>query len=148
MAVRLGEALGLADPDLRATYYQALLRYIGCNADTQLLAALVGDELAFRTEAIHLKNPSPELFSLFMRFVRQANEGASTVQVAQAMVSGLLSMNNLQQEFFTGHCEVAQRLAQRLGFEPAVVQALGQVYARWDGRGIPAIKGEAIAPRV
>ena len=48
VAVRLGEALSLDTGTLRDVYYQALLRYIGCNAETYLLAALVGDELALR----------------------------------------------------------------------------------------------------
>ncbi|MFN8458030.1 MAG: LuxR family transcriptional regulator, partial [Anaerolineae bacterium] len=42
LAVRLGEALGWSDDALREIYYQAMLRYIGCNVDTHLLAAIVG----------------------------------------------------------------------------------------------------------
>lgn len=48
LTVRLGETLGFGESDLRVAYYQALLRYIGCNMETHLLAAIVGDELAFR----------------------------------------------------------------------------------------------------
>src|SRR5229473_3308170 len=36
-----------------------------------------------------------------------------------------------------GHCEVAQMLAQRLGFGDRVRHSLGYVYERWDGRGQP-----------
>ena len=50
---------------------------------------------------------------------------------------------------FSSHCEVAQRLAERLGFKANVVYALGQLYERWDGKGLPkGLKGEAIAPAV
>jgi hypothetical protein len=50
---------------------------------------------------------------------------------------------------FIGHCEVAQRLAERLGFDRNVIYGLGQLYERWDGRGMPRnIKGESIAPAV
>jgi steroid delta-isomerase-like uncharacterized protein len=48
VAMRLGEALRLDDDMLRDVYYQALLRYIGCNAETHALAAIFGDELALR----------------------------------------------------------------------------------------------------
>src|SRR2546428_13749257 len=48
VAVRLGVALRLPDEALRDVYYQALLRYIGCNADTYAMAAGFGDELALR----------------------------------------------------------------------------------------------------
>src|SRR3954464_111997 len=50
LAVRLGDALGFSQEELRETYYQALLRYIGCNAETHWLAALAGDEIALRTD--------------------------------------------------------------------------------------------------
>jgi len=43
VAIRLGEALNLDGDTMRDVYYQALLRYIGCNAETYALAALVGD---------------------------------------------------------------------------------------------------------
>src|SRR5438105_5521856 len=50
VAIRLGEALQLDGDTLRDVYYLALLRYIGCNAETYALAALVGDELALRRD--------------------------------------------------------------------------------------------------
>src|SRR5262249_6429053 len=40
----------------------------------------------------------------------------------------------------------AKRLATRLGFPESFVQTVGQLYARWDGKGVPALKGEAISP--
>jgi HD-GYP domain-containing protein (c-di-GMP phosphodiesterase class II) len=47
--------------------------------------------------------------------------------------------------FFPGHCEVASRLAQRMGFPESFVTSVGQLYARWDGKGVPALKGDEIA---
>ena len=35
LAVRLAEKCGYSDEALREVYYQALLRYIGCNAETE-----------------------------------------------------------------------------------------------------------------
>ena len=52
-------------------------------------------------------------------------------------------------ESFLGHCEVAQRLADRMGFDPSLSACLGQIYERWDGHGLPrGLAGEAIAPAV
>src|SRR3954451_7474808 len=48
VAMRLGEGLDLDDETRRDVYYQALLRYIGCNADSYAIAAVFGDELALR----------------------------------------------------------------------------------------------------
>ena len=43
------------------------------------------------------------------------------------------------------HCEVGAMLAQRVGCEQAVVDALAHAYERWDGKGFPAgLEGEAI----
>ena len=50
VAMRLGEAAGLTEEQLRDVYYEALLRYIGCNAETYWLSSIVGDEIALRTE--------------------------------------------------------------------------------------------------
>ena len=38
LSVRLGEALGLVESDLREVYYLALLRHIGCNVETYRMA--------------------------------------------------------------------------------------------------------------
>ena len=42
LAMRLAEVAGLDEDTRRSIYHQALLRYIGCNADTHLLAAALG----------------------------------------------------------------------------------------------------------
>jgi HD-GYP domain-containing protein (c-di-GMP phosphodiesterase class II) len=43
------------------------------------------------------------------------------------------------------HCEVAARFGARLGLEPAVVEALGHGFERWDGTGLPVgLADEAI----
>lgn len=48
LAMRLAEVAGLDNHERRNVYHQALLRYIGCNADTHLLASAFGDEIALR----------------------------------------------------------------------------------------------------
>src|ERR1043166_8829797 len=73
LAMRLGEALGLNDKDLRAIYYQALLRYVGCNAETDTLATLYGNEMALRTDITPVQNGNTqETLSVVMRYVRLA----------------------------------------------------------------------------
>ncbi len=150
LAVRLGETLGFSESELRETYYQALLRYIGCNAETYMWAALVGDELALRADLAALYNGhTSEVLGLMVRSIRQANEGASPLHLAYVIAQGLLASPQLFKEGSAGHCQVASRLAARLGFEDTIQRALIQSYERWDGRGLPgAFKGEHIAPAV
>ncbi|MBE7555464.1 MAG: HD domain-containing protein [Anaerolineales bacterium] len=149
LALRLGEALRLSEEALREIYYQALLRYIGCNAETHLVAAIVGDEIALRADFATIDNASiTEVVSLMVRTIRQTNAGAGSFQVMQAVARGLLALPQME-AIIAGHCEVAQRLAERLDFSPNIVHALGQLYERWDGKGSPkGLKGEAIAPAV
>ena len=149
LAVRLGETLGFNESELREAYYQALLRYIGCNAETNLMAAIMGDELAFRLDFAPLYyGHTSEAFGLMMRYIRQANEGASPLHLAHMVAQGLLAWPQFK-EASVGHCQVASRLAARLGFEEPIQHALIQSFERWDGRGIPgAFKGEHIAPAV
>ena len=146
VAMRLGEKLALDEDELRAVFYQSLLRYIGCNAETRLLAAVFGDELSLRTDIIHADITSADFMSQSVRAIRAANAGATPLEILQAIASGMMSALRFTDEFLRGHCEVAERLAERLGLEKKIVHAIKQVYARWDGKGIPALKGEAIAP--
>jgi HD-GYP domain-containing protein (c-di-GMP phosphodiesterase class II) len=147
VAVRLGEAAGFGLQDLRDAYYQALLRYIGCNADTAWLASIVGDEITLRQEFSLLDTAdAPAVLALMLRSIRNANAGLSGLRLVQAIVRGMAQLPQVQSSFFPGHCEVASRLAERLGFGESFVKSVGQLYARWDGKGVPALKGEAIAP--
>ena len=145
VAMRLGEKLGLGEDELRAVYYQSLIRYIGCNAETRLLAAVFGDELALRKDIIHADMTSADFLLQSIRAIRATNAGDSPLQLLQAIAGGMMSAMRFTDEFFRGHCEVAEGLAERLGFEQNIVASIKQVYARWDGKGIPALKGEAIA---
>ncbi len=148
LSVRLGEALGLEESELREVYYLALLRHIGCNAETYRMADLFGDELSLRTNVASVDSArSSQMIGIVVRSIQQANEGKSPLQLARMIAQGLMHGPNLMKEEYTGFCEVAQRLAARLGFDENMKSALGQVFERWDGRGSPGkLKGEAIAP--
>jgi hypothetical protein len=52
LGVRLGQAVGLTAEELRETYYEALLRYVGCNAEAHIVAALFGDEMELRRDLL------------------------------------------------------------------------------------------------
>jgi HD-GYP domain-containing protein (c-di-GMP phosphodiesterase class II)/DNA-binding CsgD family transcriptional regulator len=48
------------------------------------------------------------------------------------------------ERLLSAHCEVGSRLATELGLPTAVPAALAAAYARWDGRGVPALAGDDI----
>ncbi|TGS08481.1 LuxR family transcriptional regulator, partial [Mesorhizobium sp. M4B.F.Ca.ET.190.01.1.1] len=49
----------------------------------------------------------------------------------------------------TAHCEVAQRIGERLGLSEEIQSNIGQIYERWDGKGLPrGLSGEDVLPAV
>jgi len=89
LAMRWAEALGLDVAQRRAVYHQALLRYIGCNADTHLLASAFGDEIALRRDLarIDIGNQS-ELAETIIRAITRSLAGAPADEVARAVEQG------------------------------------------------------------
>src|SRR5438094_6100212 len=150
VAMRLGEALRLDDDTMRDVYYQSLLRYIGCNADTYAMAALFGDELALRHDFASVDpGRPPAVLGVALRYMREASAGEPPYRMASFVARGLLSLARIMADSFAGHCEVAQRLARRPGFNESLIVSLGQVYERWDGKGLPRkLKGDQVMPAV
>lgn len=145
LAARLGEHMGLAQAQVGDAYYVALLRYIGCNADTYWLASIVGDEIGFRSEIAALDTADTRaLVGAVLRHIRRAHPEQGLLQLTRDYLRGLSQLGRFETSFFPGHCEVAQNLARRLGFGSTVVDAVAQLYARWDGKGVPRARGEAV----
>ena len=146
LAMRLAEALGLDDRERRNVYHQALLRYIGCNADTHLLASAFGDEIALRQDLarIDMGNHS-EIAETFVRAFTRVFAGAPPAELAKAVQQGLAEAMQVSVPILAGHCEVAQRIAERIGLSDEIRENLGQLYERWDGHGLPrGLKGDAV----
>jgi HD-GYP domain-containing protein (c-di-GMP phosphodiesterase class II) len=150
LAVDLARALGMGTEDIREVFYLALMRYIGCNAETYALTALFGDEIAFRRGIAPVDIAQPnQLLPILLRHIAEAHAGEPPVRRWLNVLGALARSKAVSGGVLTGHCEVAERFGTRLGFSSHIVRNLGQLYARWDGKGIPAgLKGEAITPAV
>ena len=136
LAMRIADVAGLDDHERRNVYHQALLRYIGCNADTHLLATAFGDEIALRQDLarIDMGNHS-EIVETFVRAFTRLFADAQPADLAKAVQEGLASALQVSVPILAGHCEVAQRIAERIGLSPEIRSNLGQLYERWDGHG-------------
>ncbi len=147
VAVRVAQGRGTAGSDLRNVFYQSLLRFIGCNAETGVMATIAGDVLALRRAMapLDLAN-APSVVSALVKRVRATHAEASPLAVSRAVLRSLSRAGEFARDIFPGHCEVAQRLGCRLGFDERFLAGLGQLYARWDGKGIPGVGGERILP--
>ncbi|MCI0436631.1 MAG: HD domain-containing protein [Gemmatimonadetes bacterium] len=147
VAMRLGDALGFDTPTLQDVCYETLLCYVGCNADTGWFASLFGDEITLRTEYAPVDSADmPSVLEVLRRSIRRASAGMDAGSVEQATARAFEALPEVMTSFFPGHCEVARRLSTRMGFPESFVDTVGQIYARWDGKGVPSLAGEAIAP--
>ena len=143
LAMRLAAALRLDTAERRKVYHQAILRYIGCNADTHLLASAFGDEIALRQDlAVTDLGSHSELGAVFVRAFTRVFADLPPDQLKQAVQQGLAEAIQVSVPILAGHCEVAQRIGARIGLDPEILENLGQLYERWDGHGLPrGLKG-------
>ena len=139
LAMRFAEVAGLDQETRRSIFHQALLRYIGCNADTHLLADAWGDEITLRRELHHIDMGNrAEFVEVFVRAITRKFAGASPEELAKEVERGLAQGPQVNVPILSGHCEVAQRIAERIGLPEQIRENLGQIYERWDGKGTAA----------
>lgn len=146
LAFRLGEAVGLSDAELQTVYYVALLRFVGCTADMEHMAAIFGDEQIgqARVATVELL-PLPMLAAM----IRYAGEGFPLLERLGHIGYGLSSGIERTRVAEVAHCEISQNVALRLGLGTEVHNALGQIFARWDGKGQPGdLQGEALSKAI
>jgi hypothetical protein len=142
LAVRLGELAGASAQELYDTYYVALLHASGCTSNGHEAAQLFGDDIAHRAAFFLVDPASPDEVLAFYR----AHVGAGRPpEVRAALVeNAIANAGPRAAEGFAMMCEVAQRFAGWLGLGASIEAALEYVFARWDGRGFPAVSADAI----
>ena len=86
-----------------------------------------------------------ELAETIIRAITRTFADASPADLAKAVQQGLAEAMQVSVPILAGHCEVAQRIAERIGLSGEIRENLGQLYERWDGRGLPrGLKGDAV----
>jgi HD-GYP domain-containing protein (c-di-GMP phosphodiesterase class II) len=142
LAVRLGELAGATAQELADTYYVALLHASGCTSNGHEATQLYGDDIAHRA-AFYLVDPTnpAEILAFYKAHI---GAGQSPEVRARLIEEAIANAGPRAREAFAMMCEVAQRFAGWLGLGAGIQAALEYVFARWDGRGFPAIAGDAI----
>ncbi len=134
-ASALAQALDLDRDDLRAVYFAALLRSLGCTAHASVFAEMFDDDVAIQRELKTLDVGDPAMVS------------AQTARFAAW--AGAERAHELSDRFATevpaqgaalgrGACEVSAALGARLQLPDGAIAALDEVYERYDGHGFPA----------
>lgn len=143
VAGRLGERIGLDQAQRGSLFYVTLLGWVGCIADSQEAAAWFGDDIRYRADVYDLDmKPLPFLGYL----LRRAGNGEPVPQ--RMLKRGALVATGARrvQDALRAHCQVTSGVARRLGLGPDVCDPLEQIFARWDGQGLPrGVRGGDIA---
>jgi HD-GYP domain-containing protein (c-di-GMP phosphodiesterase class II) len=147
LGLAAAEQLGLDGQTRSCVYHVALLRFVGCTSDASETAVLAGgDEIAFNaTMAPMLAARSGEAMR---HFVRHLGEELPLHRRAGRIMRAMTDPG-MEHRSLSGHCEVASRLASRLGLADAICDALAHAYERWDGAGHPdGLAGDAVPPAI
>jgi HD-GYP domain-containing protein (c-di-GMP phosphodiesterase class II) len=130
LAGRIAAELGLSAGDRCAAYDAALLRWLGCTATAQPLAAWMGDEIAAHQRAARFARPVDPLLEI----MRNAGAGLTPHRRVAVVLGALRAGPGV---IFGSACEAGAQLADRLGYSGAVTGALAVAFERFDGKGWP-----------
>ena len=135
VAVTLAREAGLDERQARHAYYLALLRHVGCTAESDLAAHYLGDEIAFRVGAPLLDWARPS--SVMPYAVRHLGVGQPLRSRAQLVGRMMAGGAKKFMQSADAVCETGQLLAARMGMDGEIQRGLWHVFERWDGKGIP-----------
>ncbi len=144
IGVRLAEVVGAPVEEARTVAYAGLLRFLGCTAYSHEEAkAMGGDDIA--TARLYAPVDFGSLRELgaatLFGLAKESPLGERVGIVATAFGGA----SRMRHDYVVSQCEVARRLAERLGLPAGVDAALAAMHERFDGEGGPAgVGGEAI----
>lgn len=113
----------------------AWLGWLGCIADSRDAAKWFGDDIQYRAGVYDLDmRPLP-----FLGYMLD-HAGAGDVPLRRGIKRAgiLLDGGRSARDSLRAHCQVTSGVARRLGQPEEVCRALEQIFARWDGQGLPA----------
>jgi HD-GYP domain-containing protein (c-di-GMP phosphodiesterase class II) len=145
-ALELADRLGCSPEGCSHVYYVALLAHVGCTAAAPYFASWAGgDEIHFQS-GVQVLGPGSEPFEDLRYLVRRLADDRPLGERAR-LVAKQLVVGEKQFELAAANlCEGGRLLARRLHLPDEVGRALGQVTARWDGKGVPGdVAGEEIS---
>lgn len=124
-------------------HHANLIAWIGCHADSHELAALFGDDIAFRADYYFIDAHGLPMLSLMLRHTASGTAPVPRLlDQARAAVSARAAMRGL----ISSHCISAGKLAERMGLDGAMPAILGSTFERWDGKGLPSGRSGAQIP--
>ncbi|MGH3991352.1 MAG: HD domain-containing phosphohydrolase, partial [Pseudonocardiaceae bacterium] len=145
-ALELADRLGCTPEESSDVYYVALLAHVGCTAAAPYFASWVGgDEIHFQS-GVQVLGPASEPAEDVRYLVRRLADDRPLPERARLVAKQLVGGQKQFELAAANLCEGGMLLARRLHLPDEVGRALGQVTARWDGKGVPGdVAGEEIS---
>lgn len=143
IAALLGDQVGVEAVERGNLYFVVTLAWVGCVADTPEVAALFGDDIAFRADSFEIDFAGLPLLGFMLRHVGAGSTPLHRLRLgAKLVVSGGAAVKR----GLMSHCLSTALLAERFELGGEVCDPLQQVFARWDGKGVPdGLGGEEIS---
>src|SRR5690349_20708663 len=143
IAMGLCDLLGVDEQTRAAAYYSALLVNVGCHTDAHEQVAWFGDDISFKaTKYADSKSKLDEV----TRMLRMLGAGAPPLQRLRVAFAFAIGGHRDVEAMIAQHARLARSLAEELGLDPPVLDALGASYERWDGNGFPGERAGAQIP--
>lgn len=143
IAGRLGDVVGLDRDQRGSLYYVVNLAWVGCVADTAAVAAVFGDDIAYRADSYTIDLAGLPLLWFMLRHAGAGRAATERWRIGARLISsgGAAIAQGLR-----SHCLTTAQMSDRLGLGDDVREPLQQVFTRWDGKGIPGdVQGQDIA---
>lgn len=142
IATRIADRLGLSRDQRNCAYYTTLIMWIGCHADSHEYAQWFGDDIAVRHDS-YLVDWSGLPYLRFL--VGNVGRGRPLLNRINALAALFANTRGQLARMIHSHCASAAMLAERLGVDDAVRDALAYTFERYDGGGLPrGVSGDVI----
>lgn len=140
LAMWLCEEAGVAKEVGDATYWVALLRYIGSTGHAHEVATVFGDEIAIRARTLVHDAANPE--EVMRDVLEFATAGRAPEEREQIVLMIQQGAHEWAVHNFASGCEVGDMLVERLGFGPDVRDALRRSLRREGSEVVRATRSD------
>jgi HD-GYP domain-containing protein (c-di-GMP phosphodiesterase class II) len=142
IALRLAELFGVDEQRRADVYYTALLVNVGCHSDAYEQAKWFGDDIALKAGKYDHEFRSVRAAVAGMRRLGSGSAPSHRFRVALEFA---LSGHREVADMINQHAAMTRALGEELELPDPVLDALGNAYETWDGRGWPGeLKGEDV----
>ena len=134
LAAMLADELDLDEEQRATVYYTNLVLWIGCHADSHEFSRWFGDDLAMRRDSYQLDWSGLPYLAFLMR---RTGSDQPLPRRTRLLLTLLLTPRTRMAALIHSHCQSAGLMAEHIGLDRHVREAVTCAFERWDGGGLP-----------